>query len=93
MMMMMAVMVAVIMMMIRQILGQPRFSCIEKIKTTGATYMTASGLVNTDSCTQDNHHVIATFGGINDDSRRKTEGRTVSYSIGIYSQSSRVGRC
>jgi len=40
-------------------LGQSRFSCIEKIKTTGATYMTASGLVTTDPSTQDNHHVLA----------------------------------
>jgi len=41
-----------------QILGKKKFCCIEKIKTTGATYMAASGLTD---CTNDpeNGHVIA----------------------------------
>lgn len=41
-----------------QILGQERFLCIEKIKTTGATYMAASGLTEKTNFA-DNRHVIA----------------------------------
>lgn len=41
-----------------EILGQERFQCIEKIKTTGATYMAASGLTEKTSYA-DNQHVLA----------------------------------
>lgn len=42
----------------RQILEEKRFQCIEKIKTTGSTYMCASGLTDETSYS-DLSHVMA----------------------------------
>ena len=41
-----------------QILSEERFSCLEKIKTTGSTYMAASGLTS-DTTYGDMRHVCA----------------------------------
>ena len=41
-----------------QILEEERFLCIEKIKTTGSTYMAASGLTN-ETNYADKYHVAA----------------------------------
>ena len=43
----------------RQLLGQERFSCIEKIKTTGSTYMAAAGLTGETGSSSGNACVLA----------------------------------
>ena len=42
-----------------QILEQPEFKCVEKIKTISTTYMAASGLELCDDVTRDMSHVVA----------------------------------
>ena len=42
-----------------QILEQPEFKCVEKIKTISTTYMAASGLAICDDVTKDMNHVVA----------------------------------
>ncbi|XP_024083238.1 adenylate cyclase type 6 isoform X2 [Cimex lectularius] len=42
-----------------EILAEPKFSCIEKIKSTGATYMAASGLTKATCDMKDLKHVTA----------------------------------
>lgn len=43
---------------VTQILEEERFSCIEKIKTTGSTYMAAAGLKE-GGVPSDKNHVVA----------------------------------
>eukprot|EP00102_Acyrthosiphon_pisum_P023590 XP_016660800.1 PREDICTED: adenylate cyclase type 5 isoform X3 [Acyrthosiphon pisum] len=42
-----------------ELLSEPRFQCIEKIKSTGATYMAASGLTRNTSDSKQYSHVTA----------------------------------
>lgn len=42
-----------------ELLGEPRFQCIEKIKSTGATYMAASGLTRNTCDSKQYSHVTA----------------------------------
>ncbi|XP_025408050.1 adenylate cyclase type 5 isoform X1 [Sipha flava] len=42
-----------------ELLGEPRFQCIEKIKSTGATYMAASGLTRNTCDSKQYTHVTA----------------------------------
>lgn len=42
-----------------QLLSEEQFRCIEKIKTTGYTYMAASGLTMTQEDIANNVHVVA----------------------------------
>lgn len=42
-----------------ELLSEPRFQCIEKIKSTGATYMAASGLTRNTCDSKQYSHVTA----------------------------------